>query len=84
LPSGLPYSSRNKRLNGEQIKKAEQFAKIFHSCHTVERIKEELKEQDIVWDYVDAEEQHIFAAVRIGDIRILDHKPNLTEKTVWI
>ncbi|ARG99171.1 pantoate--beta-alanine ligase [Legionella micdadei] len=71
--SGLAYSSRNNRLSPAQRVEAEKFAGIFHQGKSCEQISEELKNHDITVEYVEEYEGRRFAAVRIGDIRLIDN-----------
>lgn len=71
--SGLAYSSRNNRLNEEQRLLAEQFAKIFHQNKACAMITEELTARGIKVDYVEEYQNRRFAAVFIGDIRLIDN-----------
>ncbi|KTC91902.1 pantoate--beta-alanine ligase [Legionella cincinnatiensis] len=73
-PSGLAYSSRNNRLSKEQKTTAEKFAALFQqkdkSCT---QIIEELTQKNIVVEYVEEHQGRRYAAVRIGDIRLIDN-----------
>ena len=71
--SGLAFSSRNGRLNSTQRQLADQFAKIFHQNVPCEQIIEELKHIGIAVEYIEAHEGRRFAAVNIGDIRLIDN-----------
>ncbi len=71
--SGLAYSSRNGRLNAEQRTLAEQFARIFHQPIPIEKIIHELKDMGIRIDYVEEHQRRRYAAVHIGDIRLIDN-----------
>ena len=72
--SGLAYSSRNNRLSKEEKTKAEEFARVFQqkdkSCI---QIQEELNTKDIAVEYIEEYENRRFAAVRIGEIRLIDN-----------
>ena len=73
-PSGLAYSSRNNRLNQEQKIVANQFANVFHQYDkSCERIAEELTALGITAEYVEEHQNRRFAAVVIGDIRLIDN-----------
>ncbi|MGL5741208.1 MAG: pantoate--beta-alanine ligase [Legionella sp.] len=73
-PSGLAYSSRNNRLNKEQKSLAATFASLFHqkdkSCP---QIINELVATDIAVEYIEEHQGRRFAAIRIGDIRLIDN-----------
>jgi pantoate--beta-alanine ligase len=71
--SGLAYSSRNTRLNKEQKTLAEQFARIFHNHQPCDMISELLKLQGIAVEYIEEYQNRRFAAVTIGDIRLIDN-----------
>jgi pantoate--beta-alanine ligase len=71
--SGLAYSSRNNRLTPEQKIRAEEFAKIFHTNQPCAMIIEALKEQGIDVEYIEEYQGRRFAAVLIGDIRLIDN-----------
>jgi pantoate--beta-alanine ligase len=73
--SGLAYSSRNNRLTTEQKKIAEEFAKIFHQDKPCVMISEELKAKGITVEYIEEYLGRKFAAVVIGDIRLIDNYP---------
>ena len=72
-PSGLAFSSRNNRLTPDQKILAEQFAKIFHQKTSCEEIVHELTTLGIKVDYIEEHENRRFAAVYIGDIRLIDN-----------
>jgi pantoate--beta-alanine ligase len=72
--SGLAYSSRNNRLNQKEKILAEEFAQIFHQKHkTCSQITAELAVKDISVEYIEEYQERRFAAVRIGDIRLIDN-----------
>lgn len=71
--SGLAFSSRNNRLSAEQKKQAERFATIFHQNKPCDKIKSELSAEGIKVDYVEEYLNRRFAAVFIGDIRLIDN-----------
>lgn len=71
--SGLPYSSRNNRLNTEQKKLAEIFATIFHQNLSCTQIINQLKAHGIGVEYVEEYQNRRYAAVKIGDIRLIDN-----------
>lgn len=71
--SGLAYSSRNNRLNKEQKILAEQFANIFHQNKPCDMITEELNVLGITVEYIEEYQDRRFAAVRIGEIRLIDN-----------
>lgn len=69
----LAFSSRNNRLSSAERVMAEQFAKIFHQPKSCDLIRHELSQAGIRVDYVEEQEQRRFAAVYIGDIRLIDN-----------
>jgi pantoate--beta-alanine ligase len=71
--SGLAYSSRNNRLTLEQKAQAETFAKIFHQNQPCDTIITELHNQGIEVEYIQEYLNRRFAAVKIGDIRLIDN-----------
>jgi pantoate--beta-alanine ligase len=75
-PSGLAHSSRNQRLTPAQFKLAEQFAEIFHQSDNIEAIHAKLQTLGIDVDYVEEQNNRRFAAVQIGDIRLIDNYPS--------
>ncbi|MDP3561293.1 MAG: pantoate--beta-alanine ligase [Legionellaceae bacterium] len=72
-PSGLPYSSRNSRLSNEERELAEKFAFIFHQMLPLDETIDKLTELGIAVDYIKDYNQRRFAAVKIGDIRLIDN-----------
>lgn len=71
--SGLAFSSRNNRLTPNERCLAEQFAKIFHHGQTCDDIKINLLEAGIHIDYVTEQWGRRFAAVYIGEVRLIDN-----------
>ncbi|HVT62322.1 MAG TPA: pantoate--beta-alanine ligase [Legionellaceae bacterium] len=71
--SGLAYSSRNTRLNAEERIMAEQFASIFHQNKSCAEIHKQLTALGIKVEYIEEHYQRRFAAVYIGDIRLIDN-----------
>lgn len=72
--SGLAYSSRNSRLNKQERLLADQFAHIFHQrTHSCEKIAQEIMSLGIGIDYIEDHQQRRYAAVKIGDIRLIDN-----------
>jgi len=70
--SGLAYSSRNNRLSPEERILADKFAAIFHQNKSCADISAELTQLGISVEYVEEHEQRRFAAVYIGDVRLID------------
>ncbi|MFW0094652.1 MAG: pantoate--beta-alanine ligase [Coxiella endosymbiont of Haemaphysalis qinghaiensis] len=77
---GLPLSSRNKCLTKKQFQLAEYFSKIFHSPLSCDQIKNALIQKGINVDYIEDYEGRRFAAIHIGDIRLIDNTPLPKEK----
>lgn len=72
--SGLAYSSRNNRLNKEQKALAELFAQLFQQADkTCEQIQADLTNQNITVEYIEDYATRRYAAVRIGDVRLIDN-----------
>lgn len=71
--SGLAYSSRNNRLNQDERKLAETFARIFHAGKTCQAIQEALLNAGIAWDYIEDVGARRYAAVYIGEVRLIDN-----------
>ncbi|MDP3268395.1 MAG: pantoate--beta-alanine ligase [Legionella sp.] len=71
--SGLAFSSRNNRLNAEQRKRAEEFARIFHQDKPCAMIIAELNQRGIHVEYIEEYQNRRFAAVLIDDIRLIDN-----------
>jgi pantoate--beta-alanine ligase len=71
--SGLAYSSRNNRLTPPQRIQAETFARIFHQDKPILKIMEELKQERIFVEYLLEQDDRRFAAVMIGDVRLIDN-----------
>lgn len=71
--SSLAFSSRNNRLSKEQRVLADLFASIFHQDKSCEQITNELENHGICVEYIEAYAGRKFAAVRIGDIRLIDN-----------
>jgi pantoate--beta-alanine ligase len=72
-PSGLAYSSRNNRLTAEQKIRAAEFAHIFHKNQSCAMIIKALKEKGVGVEYIEEYQNRRFAAVLIGDIRLIDN-----------
>lgn len=71
---GLPHSSRNNRLTPEQYQQAKYFPAIFHSpLLSCDEIKAALSAKGFTVDYVEERDGRRFAAVKIGDIRLIDN-----------
>ena len=71
--SGLAFSSRNNRLDKTQRQLADQFAQIFHENRSCEQIIADLEARNIKVEYIEEHNNRRFAAVTIGDIRLIDN-----------
>lgn len=71
--TGLAYSSRNTLLTPEERKLADQFAHTFHELKTCEEIINKLSELKISVDYIRDYNNRRYAAVKIGNIRLIDN-----------
>ena len=71
--SGLDHSSRNNRLSKEQKLVAEEFAQIFLQNKSCELIMEKLQKMGVGIEYIEEHKNRRFAAVIIGDIRLIDN-----------
>ena len=72
--SFLALSSRNNRLTPDEFKKAEQFSQIFYDYSDENKIKHELKKKNIVIEYIEKWNNRLFAAVKVGGIRLIDNR----------
>lgn len=70
---GLPHSSRNNRLTSGQYQQARHFPAIFHAPLSCEEIKKRLIAQGFVVDYIEEHDGRRFAAVRLGEVRLIDN-----------
>lgn len=71
--SGLACSSRNVRLNTQQRRLADQFAKIFHKETACSNIIEKLHAIGVDVEYIEEHDNRRFAAVTIGGVRLIDN-----------
>ena len=71
--SGLALSSRNNRLTSAQKELAEKFATIFHQPTSIENIRQQLSALNISIDYIEEHQGRRFAAVHVGDVRLIDN-----------
>ncbi|MDF1757951.1 MAG: pantoate--beta-alanine ligase [Legionellaceae bacterium] len=72
-PSGLALSSRNTRLDSKQKILANKFASIFHSSTTCDVIIQKLNDLGIEVEYIEDYNNRRYAAVKIGDVRLIDN-----------
>ena len=71
--TGLAFSSRNNRLTPEQRIIADRFAEIFHQNNCRDIICNSLAEQGIEVDYITEHQGRRFAAIHVGDVRLIDN-----------
>lgn len=71
--SRLACSSRNSRLSAEQRRLADKFAQVFHQTASIEETTSILNGMGIQVEYVEERENRRFAAVRIGEVRLIDN-----------
>lgn len=71
--SGLAFSSRNNRLNADEKATAVKFAQIFHQVLNVDEAVQQLHQLGIVVEYLEEHTGRRFAAVKIGDVRLIDN-----------
>lgn len=72
---GLPHSSRNRLLTPEQYEQARYFPALFHSGLPCAEIKKQLEEKGFAVDYVEEYDGRRFAAVKLGEVRLIDNIP---------
>ena len=70
---GLPLSSRNRRLTPEEYQLAKYFSENFHSHASCDEIKEALLRRGIGVEYIEDCDNRRFAAVRVGNVRLIDN-----------
>ncbi len=71
--SGLAFSSRNNRLSPSERVLAERFAALFHQQKSCAEIEIALNQLGIKVDYIDELDGRRFAAIFIGNIRLIDN-----------
>ena len=71
--NGLALSSRNFRLSKQEYQLAVQFAKILPEKKPLSTIKAKLDELGIKIDYLEEYQKRRFAAVFVGDVRLIDN-----------
>lgn len=76
---GLALSSRNLNLASEQMLIANEFAKILKHSKDLNEAHQALKKLDLKVDYLEERWGRRFAAVFIGDVRLIDNVPLPTQ-----
>jgi pantoate--beta-alanine ligase len=72
--SGLPFSSRNRRLSASERQLADEFAILFLQKHlSLSELKTQIQALGMRIDYCEEHLGRRFIAVRIGQIRLLDN-----------
>jgi pantoate--beta-alanine ligase len=71
--SGLALSSRNLRLNSEQIRKAPQIYHVITRASSAEDAKKSLIDQGFVVDYVEDIGDRRYVAATLGSVRLIDN-----------
>ncbi len=74
-PSGLALSSRNKRLTKDQNLKAAELFKELSTSKSNHEIKTKLEALGFEVDYVEEYSHRRLAAVKLGDVRLIDNVP---------
>ena len=72
---GLPLSSRHKRLTQEELRIGQEFAEVLHTHQFVPDVEKDLLKKAIAFDYVEERDGRLFAAARIGGVRLIDNVP---------
>ncbi|MGD8779271.1 MAG: pantoate--beta-alanine ligase [Ignavibacteria bacterium] len=70
---GLAFSSRNKRLTKEELRKALEFPKLLKSNFTDKEIEQKLSAQGFIVDYIATINNRRFGAVHLGKVRLIDN-----------
>ncbi len=70
---GLALSSRNRKLNSSDLSKAHFFAKALKEAQGLDSLRSALGSQNITVDYLVEKNQRRFAAVKIGNVRLIDN-----------
>ncbi len=71
--SGLALSSRNKLISQENRTIAPLLYKVISSGIKIENMKKQLTDNGFVIDYLEKKENRIFAAVFLGEVRLIDN-----------
>lgn len=70
---GLAMSSRNMRLTPKQRKLAPQLFEILHMKQPIDLTKNQLEQSGFKVDYLEDHNERRFAAVFLGDVRLIDN-----------
>ena len=70
---GLAYSSRNARLRPDQRETAPALYRVLSMASTVDDAVRELRDEGFAVDYVEEQDGRRLAAVRLGDVRLIDN-----------
>lgn len=70
---GLPLSSRNSRLSPDALEKTKVFAAQLQSSASPSDIERALKKAGFKVEYIEDHNNRRFAAVQIGDVRLIDN-----------
>lgn len=70
---GLALSSRNLRLNEEQLKIAPEFYRLLKSGLPINRIKYQLEKLGFKIEYIEKIDNRIYGSVYLGNIRLIDN-----------
>jgi len=73
--SGLAMSSRNRRLSEEDRRKAPDLHRVLSAASTAGEAERDLVADGFSVDYVEDREARRLAAVRLGDVRLIDNVP---------
>jgi pantoate--beta-alanine ligase len=73
--SGLAMSSRNRRLSEDDRRKAPDLHRVLSSASTAGEAERDLLADGFSVDYVEDREARRLAAVRLGDVRLIDNVP---------
>ncbi|MFY7698211.1 MAG: pantoate--beta-alanine ligase [Legionella sp.] len=71
--SGLAFSSRNNRLSPDERKLADQFAILFQQNQSIADLSAALNQLGIIIEYIEEHQNRRFAAVKIGQVRLIDN-----------
>lgn len=72
-PSGLACSSRNELLTADQRKKAALLYQLISSDREIREMKELLRKEGFIIDYLETWEDRLLAAVYLGKVRLIDN-----------